>query len=219
MMDAGCAINIPFPPLLRGERRCDFILALDQSAGRDQYLSTNLQLAADYAAYYKLPFPDVSAAVRVESQSQSKGSAEERSMSAASMQPITLCPGDVAAGVPTIAYMSMLRNEQFDASFDPRTAEFCATTNWTYTPEQIDQLTGLTAFNTRQSIEQLRTAIRAMLEAKRAPKPTPMPVVQPDVQPILESPTPPASSDATSPDPAEADLSPMSPNAGAVQPM
>lgn len=166
LFDAGCDANIPFHPLIRPERKCDVIIALDQSAGVDQYLSTNLSLAAEYAAKFHWPFPDCSAALKIEKNSNSKKVGKK--MSAASMKALTICDGSVEKGIPTVMYMSLLRNEKFDPHFDPRRAKFCATSNWVYKKEQVDLLTGLTAFNTRQSVDQIKKTLRNIVEQKMA---------------------------------------------------
>ena len=157
VFDAGCDINIPFAPLIRREREVDILIALDQSGGRDQIYSTNLELAAKYAKERNLPFPDVSAAIAMEKKlHSSKGS----SMSAASTHPLTVCKGSLAKRIPTVMYMSLLRNEKYDPQFDPRTADFCATGNWVYDNEQFDKLTGLTQFNTRQVMDQIKAVLK-----------------------------------------------------------
>ena len=163
-MDAGCDVNIPFVPLLRPEPEVNLaILALDQSGGRDQYISTNLQLAAQYARRFNWPFPDVSQALKVEPRQKSKSG---KSMTAASCQPLTVCEGDVEKAVPTVLYMSLLRDERFHPTFCPRQAPFCSTSNWTYTSDEIDLLTGLTAHNTRNSIELIRKVLRKLVGSR-----------------------------------------------------
>jgi hypothetical protein len=113
----------------------------------------------------------VSQAVRIERRVRESNSSSNKpktkSESVASLRPVTLCHGDVAKGVPSVLYMPLLRNEAYSPSFDPRTADFCSTTNWVYTPEQVDLLTGLTAANARQSVAQIKAELRATLQKKR----------------------------------------------------
>jgi phospholipase A2 len=163
IFDAGCAFNVPLPPLMRPERGVDIMIGLDQSGGRDQENSANLTLAAEYAKKFDYPFPDCSAAVAMEKVMRGKKAA---TISAASTKPLTTCMGDPRLGIPTVLYMSLLRNERYDPEFDPRTAKFCGTESWVYKPAEVDLLTGLTAFNTKQSIEQIRKVFRLVLEKK-----------------------------------------------------
>lgn len=157
VVDAGCDINLPFAPLIRREREVDVIIALDQSGGRDQLYSTNLTLASQYARERNLPFPDISTAIAIETKLHS---AQGSSMSAASVQPLTVCKGSIENRVPTLLYMSLLRNEIYDPEFDPRTADWCTTGSWVYTNEQFDKLAGLTQFNTRQVMDQIKLTLR-----------------------------------------------------------
>jgi phospholipase A2 len=186
LMDAGCAFNVPFTPLMRPEREIDIMIGLDQSAGRDQYLSTNLELAAEYARKFNWPFPDISEAMKVESLQKTKDGVK---MSAASMKPLSVCMGSVAEGIPTVMYMSLLRNEKFHKEFDPRTAEFCATSNWVWRHDEVDLLTGLTQFNTRQSMDQIKRVLKTTLQHKiaNAGKPKPVRTAFPQESPRIDA--------------------------------
>ncbi|KAJ1931086.1 hypothetical protein FBU59_006834, partial [Linderina macrospora] len=69
----------------------------------------------------------------------------------------------------TVIYMPLLKNDQFeDPEFDPATADFCATFNAQWKPEQVDKLADLTSMNFEQELERIRSAVKDAYLKKKA---------------------------------------------------
>ena len=168
LMDAGVHTNLPFPPLLRKERGSDIIIALDQSSAPDIYSSVSMDILQKFAAEEKMPWPDCSAMLATD---PSKVGTPQEKHSAANGVRCTIVPGDVAKGIPTIIYMPLLRNNNFDEKFCPREnaltkGGFCSTFNFQYTADQVMQLSGLTRQNIKDSLEEIKACIKGVTEAK-----------------------------------------------------
>lgn len=69
--------------------------------------------------------------------------------------------------MPIIVYMPGIANKAYDPLFDPLTASFTETTNFTYTQEQSQKVMGLLECNVMQSKDILRQAVIKAIERKR----------------------------------------------------
>jgi len=167
VLDAGCHFNIPLPPLLRREREIDIILALDQSAGQGLLLSDSLPAAQEYAKKFNLPFPDIKRATEIEHRMSTTNPDEDhRPFTSASTRILTVCPGDVRTRTPSILYMPLLANPEFDPTYFPRKDSSTSTFDFSYTKKECDQLTGLAGFNARAAIKDIQQHILTVLRNK-----------------------------------------------------
>ncbi|ORX71416.1 FabD/lysophospholipase-like protein [Linderina pennispora] len=165
LMDAGMDNNLPFAPLLRPERNVDVIICLDSSA--------NIELMSWFS--------------RAERWAEQNGVTRwpwgarpwkaEPLLSDASSQSsfATYAARDAAQrteeSMPTISviYLPLLPNSSFtDPEFDPATADFCATFNAQWKPEQVDKLADLTSANFEQELERIRMAVKDAYLKKKA---------------------------------------------------
>jgi hypothetical protein len=69
-------------------------------------------------------------------------------------------------GAPTIIYLPLIQNTQFDDTFDPATASFCGTFNFLYTEKEYNLLTGLTEFNMQEAQDTILAVIKECIESK-----------------------------------------------------
>jgi phospholipase A2 len=188
LFDAGTAFNIPFTPLLQPSRELDIIFVFDYSSPPESFTGVWMKLAADYAKFHSLPFPDLNRSVQLGHQIQSKNAStispatsssppipyavtsEQSSLQRAMVNSLSVFPGSLSDGLPTIVYLPLLRNPAYDIEFDPREnflqGGFCSTLNFKYTSEQIDQLSGLTEFTLLEARPILKEIIRTVAEEK-----------------------------------------------------
>ncbi|KAJ2678374.1 hypothetical protein GGI25_002359 [Coemansia spiralis] len=93
------------------------------------------------------------------------------SSSLAASAPMPSSPSSPSAAQPplTLLYLPLLGNKEFrDSSFDPGTADFCATFNDKWTVEQVNKLADLASLNFAQEVERIRLAVKQAYERKRA---------------------------------------------------
>jgi len=139
LVDGGMDFNLPFPPLLRQNRKVDVIIAFDYSSGIED--STILKKAEFHAIRNNLKFP----IINTENYMQKN---------------ISVFKGSKSSGTPTVIYLPLIKNEKFSKNFDPQNASYCSTFNFEYTNRQYDELSGLTKFNMNQNKEIIAQAIR-----------------------------------------------------------
>jgi phospholipase A2 len=146
LVDAGIEFNVPIPPLLRIDRKADIIIILDASA--DLRGAPALAKAQAYAQQYKLPFPVI-----------------DYTGIGSKICSIFHDPNDPQ--VPVIIYFPLVNNANYGA-FNP--ADFMSshlnTYNFIYTAEQIEQLSGLMAFNVQESLPVIKEVIEKVIERK-----------------------------------------------------
>ena len=170
LMDAGVHTNLPFPPLLRPERHSDIIIALDQSSAPDIFASVSVDIVQQFAQAEGMAFPDCKDMLATD---PSKADTPQAKHSAANAKRITIVRGDVSKGVPTVIYMPLLRNDNFSKDFCPRENAlskngYCSTFNFSYTAEQVMQLSGLTHANIKDSMDEIRQCIKDVTEERIA---------------------------------------------------
>lgn len=144
-VDGGLSINLPFPPLLRPERKVNIIIVLDDSSGD---LASELPKTEQYAKSHGLKFPriDYSKVGNVIS--------------------VHKDPTDVS--VPVVIYIPLIANPGFQNGWNPRTASYTSTFNFQYSADQVAQLTGLTKFTMQQSQHVILDTIRNWVLAQRS---------------------------------------------------
>ena len=143
MLD-GDRLNSGTVPLLY--RRSDVIIIFDSS--QDLEGAPSLRAAARLAQALNIPYPSIPATVPT-----------------AHIQLFA----DDNLEAPLILYMPGIANRGFDASFDPQTAPWTATTNFTYTPEQSTQLMDLISHTLQdhQTLEVIKRTVRLAIERKK----------------------------------------------------
>ncbi len=140
--------NLAILPLLY--RKMDIITICDSSFGTALRGGAALRAAELLARRLKLKFPKINY-TNIDTQHASLHIDEE----------------DLEA--PIIIYMPGIRNPRYgDGTFDPNDARttFTATENFTYTPEQAQQLMGLIEFNIKDNANLIKMAFRMAADRK-----------------------------------------------------
>ena len=150
LIDAGLDFNLPFPPLLRPERKVDIIIVCDASASAHKGAPA-VRKAEKWARDKGLKFPKIDYDI-------------------IGKNIISVFKDETDKDVPTIIYMSIVKNRKFNAEFDPVKEiqnGFCNTFNFKYTPEQFELLSGLMEHNIIESQEIIKREIRNKIESKK----------------------------------------------------
>ena len=128
LVDAGIDCNLPFPPLLRAERKIDIIIVADASSDIDT--GSEIACGEEYAIKNNLLFPPIS-------------------YTDISKQTVSVF-ADLENKAPTILYVPLIKNSAY-AEFDPQesitSGGYCSTFNLSYKEEETEQLCGLTHFS------------------------------------------------------------------------
>lgn len=146
LVDAGIHFNLPFPPLLRPERKIDIIIVCDYSA-RNGEISGSLKKAEEYALSRGLKFPKID-------------------YSSINENIISVFKDKNDINTPVIIYLPLIKNNKYSYSFDPHNSSFCNTFNFIYSKNQFNLLYGLTKFNMLESKEKIIQTIREVVERK-----------------------------------------------------
>jgi hypothetical protein len=136
-------MNLAIAPLLH--RKTEVILICDTS---ESDRGSSLRAAQAYATVHRLPFPSIDYA-RVGSEHAS------------------LIVDHTNLEAPIIVYMPNLPNPRYNETFDPRTASFCKTFNFTYQLEESALLMGLVEHNVEENIGVIKKAFALAVERKR----------------------------------------------------
>lgn len=148
LVDAGLNFNLPFPPILRPERKVDIIIVCDAS----YYIegAPELKKAENYARKNKLKFPIIN-----------YRDIERR--------PVTVFK-DTDPTVPVVIYMPRIKNNAF-SDFNPtesiNSGGYCSTFNLQYTPVQTEELSGLAYANILASKETIINTIKSVVINKK----------------------------------------------------
>ncbi len=145
LVDAGVAINLPFPPLLKPERKIDIIIACDFSTSA-QY-GKELKKASKYAKENGLKFPPIN-------------------LSKLKSNIITVFKDKKDPTVPVVIYCPLIKNKKFSKKFDPYTADYCNTFNFSYSNNEFDELTALMKFNITQNKTKIINEIFEVIKNK-----------------------------------------------------
>lgn len=137
-------LNIAIMPLLH--RRLNLITICDSSWELEG--APSLRAAEALARQLNLPFPKIN-------------------YEGVDKRIATMFVDEDNLDTPVIVYMPGIANSGYHPTFDPTTAPFTGTTNFTYTQEQSEQLMGLLDYNVLESREVLRKAVIKAIERKR----------------------------------------------------
>jgi phospholipase A2 len=146
LVDAGIDYNLAIRPLLNPNRNVDIIIMVDASS--DVAGAPELKLAETYAQKHKLPFPTIN-------------------YKDIDTKIISIFYDEHNPAVPVVIYMPLIKNADYSTTFDPKqciNSGYCGSFNFTYTPEQFDELSGLMGYNLKQSMEQIKNTIKMVME-------------------------------------------------------
>lgn len=146
-VDAGIDFNLPLVPLLRPSRAVDLIIIYDASASVDG--APELKRAQAYARRKGIKLPPIDFD-NINKQ-------------------INIFKDEYDPTVPVIVYMPRIKNDHYDASFDPDECveyDFCNTFNFDYSPQQFKLLAGLPAFTVQQHEQEIKQVIKDILVNK-----------------------------------------------------
>lgn len=153
LIDAGLHYNLPFPPLLRSERKVDIIIVCDASASAHEGAPA-VKEAEKWAKENGLKFPEIDYNV-------------------IGKEIYSIFKDDNDPSVPTIIYFSLVKNSKFSTKFDPVKEikdGFCNTFNFVYKPEEFELLTGLMEFNLMRAEDAIKKEIIDKINAKKMMK-------------------------------------------------
>lgn len=145
LVDAGVAINLPFPPLLKPERKIDLIIVCDFSTNAQS--GTELKKAEKYAIENNLKFPEID-------------------LKKLKNNIVTVFKDKKDPTVPVVIYCPLIKNHDYSKSFHPSESDFCSTFNFSYTNEEFDKLCGLTKFNITQNKTKIIEEIFKIMQNK-----------------------------------------------------
>lgn len=147
LIDAGLEFNLPIPPLMRKDRAVDIIIVFD--ASDTSIRGGELKKAEAYFAKQGLPFPKIE-------------------LEAESNEVCYVFKDAQNPSIPVVIYFPLTKNEKYNAQFDPLSCipNFCSSFNFTYKPEEVDLLTGLTKFNMIQSKDIIKQVIQEVIGQK-----------------------------------------------------
>lgn len=148
LIDAGLAFNIPTPPLHR--RNVDIIIVLDNSDYPNKPAEA-LTSAREYAQERNILFP-------------------EFVLEKINEKPLSVFWQKDNPQAPIIIYMPLVQDPVYAENFDPRDCirhSFCSTSNFEYTREQAEQLSGLTKFTMRKAMPEILNTIREFIQKRR----------------------------------------------------
>ncbi len=147
LVDAGIDFNVPFPPLLRPERKVDVIIVYDASGiieGADE-----LRHAEEYAWRKQLKFPKID-------------------YSTIDKKRVSICKDNDPA-TPIVIYFPRIANPDY-SNFDPEyctQSSYCSTMNFKYSQEQFKELSGLSEFTLKQNSDLIKSVLKEVVERKR----------------------------------------------------
>ncbi|MGD1997785.1 MAG: hypothetical protein PVJ92_02605 [Candidatus Dependentiae bacterium] len=121
MSDAGHELNIPVHPLLHEKRPQDLLILID-SLRHERLNKETLE--------------------KLEKKLKAHSATSTFDATKACDQTLSYFP-DTTAGKPSIIYIRLEKDDEYDSRFNPRTAGFCRTVNFAYKPAQSAQLMGL----------------------------------------------------------------------------
>ena len=130
--------------MLRPERSVDIIIIFDASSDLN---GTELRKAEKLAQKYGYPFPTIDYA-RVND-----------------VYSVYKHPTDTHA--PIIIYMPLVKNPGYMNGWDPHASDFTSTFNFSYTTEQVQQLSGLSGYSFLTSKKMILETIRDWVKKKR----------------------------------------------------
>ena len=154
LIDAGCCVNAPLPPLLRPERALDVVFVLD-ARPTDFDANDSKDVLRKWEAF-----------------ARAKGQRAPRAVAYAGIgaRSFTVIEDDEqrASGAPTLVYMPLVRSEVVHADFDPAAqGGWAAFDAFTYSEEHFDVLLGLACHNFVENERAIRELLWTISERKR----------------------------------------------------
>lgn len=150
LIDAGLDFNLPFPPVLRPERKVDIIIVCDASASAHEGAPA-IRSAEKWAEEKGIKFPKIDYNI-------------------IGKEIYSVFKDENDPQVPTIIYFSLVKNKSFSSKFDPVKEiqdGFCNTFNFVYEPQQFEMLTGLTEFNFMRAKDTVIQEIKDKVRMKK----------------------------------------------------
>ncbi len=140
-VDCGMLCNLPLPPALDPLRKIDIIIVVDLTMETDT--ASQLECMQAYALANGLPFPHINTKIL--------------------NNVCSVHPGDPGSGTPTIIYFPLVSNQNYQNGWDPLTAGFTNTFNIQYTPQQVDQMSGLMYAACAQNSDTIWSVIKSYM--------------------------------------------------------
>ncbi len=141
-------LNIGIMPLLRSERGVNIIIVCDAAAHGRGATTLRATIARAQRDGFKLPPID---------------------FEKASNHKVSMFYDEHDPNVPIIIYVPGTKNPDY-GTFNPVTAKFTKTTNFTYKPDEFDLLSGLTSFDIIQAKSVIIAAIKKVIATKKMQK-------------------------------------------------
>lgn len=154
LVDAGIQFNNPTVPLLRPERAVDVILILDASNEVLTGGTGELRKAEQYSRDHGLKFPPID---------YTKASSANCAVFEDPKDPT----------VPVVVYLPLRKNPGYQKGWDPASAAFTNTSNFIYTPQDTELITGLTAYTMQASMPIIKDVLNRVIDRKAGKKATP----------------------------------------------
>jgi hypothetical protein len=146
LVDAGMSFNLPFPPLMRKERAVDIILVCDASANIIGCQA--LHWAEEYMQAKNIAFPPID-------------------YEKADKQVMTVFQDPSDPSCPIVVYFPCIKNPAYSSTFDPLQCEqdsYCATMNFTYNADQINELMGLSEYAIKQYAPEILALTKEIID-------------------------------------------------------
>lgn len=153
LIDAGIDFNLPFPPLLRPERAVDIIIVLDASNSVLRGATGELEKTERRCRTQGFKFPLID---------YKKAATENCVVFEDKNDP----------QCPLLIYMPLRKNPGYQKGWDPATAAFTQTSNFTYAPQDTELITGLTAYTMQASMPIIKDALNRIIDRKTGKKAT-----------------------------------------------
>ena len=157
LVDAGLDFNLPFPPLLRPERKVDIIIALDASATIEG--APALKNFEKYAKRKGIKIPPIN-------------------YEGLTTRTMTVFKDPSDPSVPVILYLPRIKNDKYDPKFDPEKIikdknyggyrGFLNTFNFLYSEKDgdVEKIIGLTEFNLKENEKAIIAEIEDVIKRK-----------------------------------------------------
>ena len=146
-VDSGFSCNIPLPALLGKRRGIDVIIVADASSEIET--GSELRRTIAYAHRKKLPLPTIDVDATAKNHVQVY---------------------DDNPDAPIIIYLPYIKNDGYDANFDPQAESidgFCTSSSMAYTEQQSRQVIGLAKHNAKVCMPAIKEAIALAITRTR----------------------------------------------------
>jgi hypothetical protein len=150
LIDAGCCVNAPIPPLIRSERELDVIFVFD-ARPTDFDVNDSKDVLRKWIEF-----------------ATAKGFNKPRiDFHGVGTRTLTVIRDTENSEMPLMVYMPLVKNEAFSQDFDPASHNFADFTKFAYSEQNFETLCGLAKMNMMENVEQIRTILRNICDDKR----------------------------------------------------